>query len=122
MLIVAVLFLGVTAVIAQGNKKQAQRNRAEVRTEFSAEDLAKRQVSNLEKSIELTEQQKRDIYAVYLKRAELKKERISQNAELQKQINMILTDEQQEKLKQRKIEKMSETKERRIERRASDKR
>lgn len=122
MLIVAVFSLGATAVIAQGNKKQFQRNRAEVRTQFSAEDLAKRQVSNLEKSIELTEQQKKDIYAVYLKRAELKKERISQNAELEKQINTILTDEQQEKLKERRMEKMTETKERRIERKASDKR
>lgn len=87
--------------------------------QFDPEKVAKVKVERMDQMVQLSEAQKKATYAIYLKEAQELQGRMALKRETQKEVGAVLTPEQNEKLKQARIDRVSEMKARQKERRAS---
>lgn len=107
----AMLTLAATGGFAQNTtttapqttvNRQATSQRLEARkgkqAKLSAEEMARLKVQRLDKIVKLSDAQKQNAEAIYLKEAKAHEERVAQRDETRKQINSILDKNQIEKL------------------------
>lgn len=97
------------------NQTQTQ-ERTKERAQRSPDEIATMRTTRLDKIVELNEEQKTKIKAIFLKEAQENKGRAMQNKETHKAIESILTETQIEKLKAVKQERMERIKSRKAQR------
>ncbi|HET8573840.1 MAG TPA: hypothetical protein VFL76_08200 [Edaphocola sp.] len=91
--------------------RQATSQRLETRkiqrANRTPEDMARLKVQRLDKIVTLTDKQKQNAEAIYLKEAIAHKERMAQREETEKQINSLLDKDQIQKLDAAKKERLA---------------
>lgn len=113
-----VLMAGFAAFAQKQNNIQ-QKDRStqqQLKRNVTPNQIAEKRTQRLDKDVQLSPEQKIQVKEVYLKQAELQKERVAIRKESRNEVENILTAEQQAKYDQLKKARMEEMKDRRIER------
>lgn len=111
-IVLGIALLGyVTVSFAQEKRAQQPRQRSEVRAQNKTpEQMAEQRTQRLDKIVSLTSDQKQKAHHIYLKQAKETKERMAVRKEDQKEIESILTAEQNQKMEEAKQQKMDRMK------------